>query len=193
MAKRFTDTNKWKKPFIKSLEAPYKLLWFYILDECDHAGIWQIEFDIAELRIGEKVDEKTASKLFKDHIQILNGGEKWFIPDFIDFQYGQLNLNNRAHSSVIFLLKKYQLPFELVSPIQGAKDKEQDKELDMDKRKEAFIFEIQKLKTPRNADHIRTFCLHWTELTTDKQNMKFELERTWELTKRLQKWIQNSK
>lgn len=133
MAKRFTDTNKWKKPFIKSLEAPYKLLWFYILDECDHAGIWQVEFDIAELRIGEKIDLKTASELFKDHIQILNGGEKWFIPDFIDFQYGALNPGNRAHTSVIFLLKKYKLKFDLVSPIQGAKDKELDKSKDKDK------------------------------------------------------------
>ena len=40
-------------------------------------------------------------------------GEKWFIPDFIDFQYGVLNPDNRAHNSVIQLLNKYNLSLEI--------------------------------------------------------------------------------
>jgi len=50
MAKRFTDTDKWKKTFIRTMKAPYKLLWLYILDECDHAGIWQVDFDVDEIK-----------------------------------------------------------------------------------------------------------------------------------------------
>ena len=47
MAKRFTDTDKWKKGFIRNLPAKYKLLWLYILDDCNHAGVWETDFEVA--------------------------------------------------------------------------------------------------------------------------------------------------
>ncbi|MCK5022765.1 MAG: hypothetical protein KAS04_01195 [Candidatus Aenigmarchaeota archaeon] len=133
MAKRFTDTEKWKKPFIRSLQAPYKLLFLYILDECNHAGIWQVELDIASLRIGESLEIDLAKDQLKDHIIEINSGEKWFIPDFIEFQYGQLNPENRAHNSVIIILSKHKLLNKnkhLKSPLQGCKDKDMDKDMD---------------------------------------------------------------
>lgn len=196
MAKRMTDTDKWKKPFIKGLDTPCKLLWVYLLDECNHAGIWQVEFEIAELRIGEKYNPDEVLKLFNDHIVVFSNGEKWFIPDFINFQYGKLNEKNKPHNSVIQVLKKYNLlkkDMLLESPLEGAKDKEQDKVIDIVKDKEKFVADAITLKTPNNADHIRTFIGHWTELTTDGKAMRFQLERTWETRKRLQKWIQNSR
>src|SRR5688572_9454509 len=106
MPKRFTDTDKWKKPFIKGLPAAYKLLWQYILDDCDHAGIWQVDFDVAQIRIGEKLDLKSALKFFSDRVEVFNDGSKWFIKDFILFQYGELSEKNRLHLSVINVLKK---------------------------------------------------------------------------------------
>lgn len=134
MAKRFTDTDKWKKPFIKTLEAPYKLLWLYILDDCDHAGMWQVDIEIASIRIGEKIDIKKAIENFGDKIKVLDNGEKWFVQDFIDFQYGILNPENRAHKSVLNLLEKY-INKGLISSLQGAKDKDKDKEKDKEKVK----------------------------------------------------------
>lgn len=139
MAKRFTDTDKWKKPFIRGLQGPYKVLWLYILDDCDHAGIWQVDLDVAALRIGEILDLKTAEKSFENHIQIFDNGEKWFIPSFIEFQYGsELNPENRVHESILKILNKYKLaPYKpLTSPLQGAKDKDKDKDMDMDKDKD---------------------------------------------------------
>ena len=58
MAKRFTDTDKWKKQFIKGLPLEYKMFWLYILDECNHAGIWHVEFDLVQLRLGITLSEK---------------------------------------------------------------------------------------------------------------------------------------
>jgi len=68
MAKRFTDTDKWKKPFIRCMKAPYKLLWIYILDECDHAGIWHVDFDVAEIKIGEKLNLEFALNTWFDTV-----------------------------------------------------------------------------------------------------------------------------
>jgi hypothetical protein len=111
MAKRFTDTEKWKKPFLRGLEGPYKLLWFYILDDCDMAGIWQPDFEVAEIRIGERVTSARAIELFGDRIKIFDNGTKWFIKDFIQFQYGELKATNRMHNAVISTLKKNNLDF----------------------------------------------------------------------------------
>lgn len=152
MAKRFTDTEKWKKPFLRNLKAPYKLLWFYILDECDHSGIWQVDFDVARLKIGEKLTEADAIKFFAEKICVLPGGEKWFIPSFIEFQYGKLAENNRAHTKAISALMKLNLldenlevkpltsktPKPLTSSLLGAKEEVEveDKEGEEEKAEE---------------------------------------------------------
>lgn len=150
MAKRFTDTEKWKKPFIRGLQGPYKLLWFYVCDDCDHSGIWQVDIEIAQIRIGEKIDLADAVKFFGEKIQVFDNGNKWFIPSFIEFQYPSgLNPLNKAHGSVIKNLEKYGLlknDFKpLTSPLQGAMemDMEMDKEMDKDKTAQFPIFESE--------------------------------------------------
>jgi hypothetical protein len=146
MAKRFTDTEKWKKDFIRALPAEYKLLWLYITDDCTNAGIWEVEIEVAELRLGIKLSKEKARGLFQTKVVELDNGTKWFIPDFINFQYGQLTTNNRAHLPVISTLKKLSLltdDFKLkkeikedLGPLQGAKDKEKEMEMDMDMEKD---------------------------------------------------------
>jgi len=137
MAKRFTDTDKYKKPFIRGLPGPYKLLWDYLYHDCDHAGIWIVDFDIAQIYIGNDmpVNKEDALKYFNSgekRIVVLSDGAKWFLPSFIDFQYGELNSQNRAHNSVITILSKYNL-FDsnkgLIRPLQGAKVKDKDKDM----------------------------------------------------------------
>lgn len=135
MAKRFTDTNKWRKEFIRGLQGPYKLLWIYILDECDHAGIWNVEMDVASIRIGYNVTITDSIKYFGNHIIPFDNNTKWFIPDFIDFQYGELNSENRAHGFVIAQLEKYKIKGHLRG-LQGRKDKDKDKDKELDKDKE---------------------------------------------------------
>jgi hypothetical protein len=137
MAKRFTDTEKWKKPFIRGLQGAYKLLWLYICDDCDHAGIWQVDMEVAAIRIGEKIDIKEAIKSFDEKIIIIDKGNKWFIPSFLEFQYPSgLNSDNRAHNSVIILLEKYNLRISkdkpLISPSEGSMDMDMVKDMDKD-------------------------------------------------------------
>ena len=137
MAKRFTDTEKWKKPFIRGLQGAYKLLWLYICDDCDHAGIWQVDMEVAAIRIGEKIDLKEAIKSFDEKIIIIDKGNKWFIPSFLEFQYPSgLNPDNRAHNSVIILLEKYNLRISknkpLISPLEGSMDMDMVKDMDKD-------------------------------------------------------------
>lgn len=140
MAKRFTDTEKWKKEFIKGLSPKMKLLWFYILDDCDHCGMWQVDMEVASLRIGEKITYEEAFIALGSQFQVY-GKNKWFIEDFVSFQYGQLRPTNRMHQAVINTLTKYNVPVinGHIRPLQGAKEKDKEKEKEKDKEQEQAI------------------------------------------------------
>lgn len=127
MSKRFTDTEKWADPWFRKLPGLYQRLWLFLLDQCDHAGLWKVDIELASFMLGENIDIAKAEKVLSGRIEKIND-EKWFIPKFILFQYGELNDKNRAHLSVINLLKKEGLYKPLISPLQGAKDKDKDKD-----------------------------------------------------------------
>lgn len=131
MAKRFTDTDKYKKQFFRGLPGAYKLFWDYLYHDCNHAGIWHKDFAIAQIYLGSDmaVEEKKALELFnqnEERIVVLNGGSKWFVKPFLSFQYGSLNPENKAHRSILQILSKEGLP----SPLETAKD--MDKDMDKD-------------------------------------------------------------
>jgi len=88
MSKRLSDSEVWKKAWFYDLDAKYKLFWFYILSDCDAAGIWAVNFRLAENIIGVKYDIQVLIEKLKSQIAVLNGGNYWFIVDFIKFQYG---------------------------------------------------------------------------------------------------------
>lgn len=153
MAKRFTDTDKYKKPFLRAMPGAYKLLWDYICNDCNHAGIWIVDFEIAQMYVGSdmKINKAKALQLFNaDKIRVIEikGGKYWFIFSFIEFQYGILNPLNRAHNSVINCLSSYDLWDDiknkikpLTSPLQGAMDKDKEKDMvkDMDQEKSEIV------------------------------------------------------
>lgn len=121
MAKRYTDSNKWKKEWFRQLPLVYKLVWIYLLDNCDHAGIWEVEWDVLSIRMKEDIKPTEAYECMKEKITVIDAGKKWFIPDFIEFQYGELNPNNQVHKSVIQILDKYDARQALTCPISGPK------------------------------------------------------------------------
>ena len=153
MALRFTDTDKWKKAWFRKLPAEYKLFWLYLCDNCDHAGMWDVDFEAAEFHIGVRLDSKAILDYFGDKIRVVSD-DKWFFEPFIEFQYkcsiDDLNPNNNAHQGVIKVLNKYNLPLNgnakpltspsedkispslapakpLTSPCLAPQDKEKDK------------------------------------------------------------------
>jgi len=141
MAKRFTDTGKWKKKWIRELNPDMKLFWFYLLDNCDHAGIWEVDIDLASFQVGVKLDEARILKVFNRKIVPFKDG-KWFVPKFIEYQYGELNENVNAHKSVIKILKKYGLNKKNQQLPNSSSGTVQDKDMNMVKDKREGKFEI---------------------------------------------------
>ena len=179
MAKRFTDTNKYKKPFIRGLQGAYKLFWDYLYHECDHAGIWIVDFEIAQLYLGHDmpVNKKDALIFFNEgekRIIEVDNGKKWFIKPFIEFQYGELNDQNRAHNSVISILKKYDLYSKdltrsLQAPSQGAMDKDMDK----DKGKEG----VKRKKNDPDFELVKSLNLNEKFLSTFLMFLRYKRKR----------------
>lgn len=176
MAKRYVDTDMWKKKWFRTLSAKMKNVWIYLITMCDHAGLYEVDIDLMGLFIGEKIDESEIMECLGMQIQVINE-DKWFLPKFVKFQYNvtdptELNASNRVHKSVIDILSSYNLvqgsSKTLVSPLEkdirvtrGAKDK--DKDIDKDKVKDKVKDKDIKT-TKRNIfkipteDEVREYC-----------------------------------
>jgi hypothetical protein len=101
MSKRFCDTDIWKNQrWFRKLTPYYKLAFCYIRDECNHAGVWNIDcadlmedlgievFDLnkfAEM-CNIEFNKISGEKSFKERIRILDKGYLW-ITGFVQFQY----------------------------------------------------------------------------------------------------------
>lgn len=137
MAKRFTDTDKWKKKWYLDLGPKLREARQFVLDDCDHAGIWEINLDRIKYHIGQKVTLEDI-KLAFNHDLVLNADEtQMMVLCFNQLQYKtELNPENRVHASVIEKIKEFKKNKDLASPMLGAKDKEEEKDKVMDKEKE---------------------------------------------------------
>jgi hypothetical protein len=132
MANRFTDSRKWDDPWFRKLPCKYKSFFIFLIDKCNHAGIWKIDFESAEFHIGEKLSTEEVIGFMNGRIVQLK--DKWFIPKFIEFQYQvsiqDLNPSNRVHKSVIDILTKEGAYKGLIRGVQGCKDYDYDKDKD---------------------------------------------------------------
>jgi len=157
--KRFTDTEMWAKPWFRKLPPKYKALWQYIRDKCDNSGVWVKDWELAVIFIGESISEVDALKLInngKERIRVIDNGEKWFIVDFIDFQYGKLSDKSMPHLQVIRLLAKHRLSKGYAKGRHTLKDKDKDKDKDIKKgeyegKTKALSFEEIWAKYPKRV------------------------------------------
>jgi hypothetical protein len=160
MKKRYTDANKWiYNKWFRNLKSKYKLFWMYICDNCDNVGVWEVDVVLASYLIGEEYNEDELINVFNDKILLIRAGKKWWIKDFVIFQYGVLmenNINNKPHQSYIKLLKKHSLWIEYRKGIDSLKDKDKDK--DKDKEKDIYIYNNKKEKDNINNNIIYNVC-----------------------------------
>lgn len=128
-----------------------KVTWDTLCDECDHAGVWDADFDMLSFLVGEEVTLTDCLTAFGDRLTVLDHGSKIYLQGFVEFQYGKLNPDNRVHKSVMNRLEKLGIeikplasPFPVIlsplgenlSPMLGCKDKDKDKDKELDKEKE---------------------------------------------------------
>lgn len=114
MAKRFTDSDKWKDPWFISLSPINRLFWIFALDTCDHAGIWKDQLSEFNFRHNCELTHDDIKANFAGRIIPIDG-ETFIIPKFIFFQYPNFNAErNNAHKGVMRSLEYYGLSYEII-------------------------------------------------------------------------------
>lgn len=137
MSKRFTATEKWDKAWFRLLTPKHKCLWNYICERCDQAGVWEPDFDLASFQIGERVSDRDI-EIFGDRVLLLETGKYWIV-DFVDFQFGKLSKDCPAHKPIYKAISKnglddrvcHRVPHTLPNRVPNTlqeKEKEEEKE-----------------------------------------------------------------
>ena len=165
--KRFTETLKWSDPWFRRLSPTAKLAWFYAVDHCDNIGVVELDLEFLTADCGSKCTEKTIQEL-GERLQPI-GGNRYFIPKFIGFQYGKLSRGCRPHEKVIEAVEThglvltptgYRYPVDRVSNTLGlgyqeSADRVADTPQDCTGRRQE---EEQDRKKRATCDEIMEFC-----------------------------------
>ena len=201
MAKRFIDTALFDDDWFMDLSKDAKLLWIYFITKCDHAGMLKLNIKLCKVQTDIKDLNETIILLGNRLVTVSE--HLYFIPKFIEFQYpGFPNSKAKAQISAIEILKKHRLLNEddlTVNELLGNSysnnnsnnkdnNKEKREEL-LKKREEEFrqlVFENDPLKYPQTM--LQKFCDYWTEKNKSGTKMRWELQQTFEIRKRLATW-----
>ena len=182
-----------------------KLFYFYMITNCDHAGMYDVDLELAEFQIGMPVKQKDIDEHLKEHIKVIKD-DKWWVKAFPDFQYGELNPNVKAHASVIKILTKYNCLVTVPNSLDRVQDKDKDKvkEKDMDTsilevsaahkktigyREVQFKNKVSEFAEQYPKDMRIDFMDYWTESSNNK--MRWEREKVFDIGRRLARWSKN--
>ncbi len=137
--KRFTETGKWEDPWFRKLTPAAKLLWGWITDKCDAAGIIDLDLELATFQTGLPVDEFTLAELLT-RLHRLECG-KWHITGFIQFQYGKLSRDCKPHDAIFRSLEKHRVSSTLPDRVSDTlPERVQEKEKEKEKERRAVSY-----------------------------------------------------
>jgi len=206
MAKRFIDTELFDDPWFMDLSKDAKILWIYLITKCNHAGLIEVNEKLCKFQTGLKsldtIYKELGNRLVTVSKQLI------FIPKFIEFQYPNFpNSNVRQQASAIKLLLKYNLfneenltvskellnsyEHDTVNGIVNDTDKEKAEALNkkIEKFKKQFIPYADKYSKQMLID----FFDYWSESNQLRTKLRYELQKTWDINLRLQRWARNDK
>lgn len=130
MAKRLTDTEKWNDDWYISLSNDYRIIWQWLLDNCNHAGICKRSMRLLNFMCNTNVTEEEMIVSMSGRVLISNN--IWFIPKFLKFQYTSLTSQRPVIISVVKELEKHNLisiiPESFGNDYLIIKDKDKDKD-----------------------------------------------------------------
>lgn len=123
--KRLTETDKWKDKWFRQLPPSYKLIWLYLLDNCDAAGVFDADWSLINFYIGaNELDENIILQTFKGRITKIKD-DSFIINKFIEYQYPDgIKILCPPHLKALRCLKKVGLcNFSVTSVKIGKQDR----------------------------------------------------------------------
>lgn len=194
MAKRFTDTEKWRDEWWGSLGNDYRMIWLYLVDSCSIAGVWKKDFRGLNFNCNTNITEDEFKKIFGS--RIIDKGHFFFIPKFLRFQCPKgLNSNKPAILSIVKELQLNNLT-ETVNQLFGndyliikdkdkGKDKNKGKEKGKDKDKyitveNEKVFDVIKIleyyEAPLNGRQKEQQLRNWRDVALEWFDQNLQLD-----------------
>ena len=179
MAKRFTDTNKWNDVWFSQLPNDYKLIWIYILDSCDNAGIWINNIKNLNYFCNTNITEEDLIQIFSGKLSKITN-EKWIINKFCTIQYGDnfLESKNKAVLAAIKTLNTLNLIKDVKGiatlsipygyPIDTPKEQEQEQVKDKAKEQDKIKEIVKEKEQEKNKEREQEFDEVFSEYINQK-------------------------
>ena len=222
MAKRFIDTGIFDDEWFMEVGSDVKILWIYFITKCDHAGILKINKTLCQVQTGIKDLDKIIKQLgnrivtVSDRIYFIPKFIEFQYPDFP-------KSNVKQQASAIEILRKYNLidnegfiknefnsyvsvKQELSNSYGNGNGNDNDNGTDIKKeslkdqklhlleqRKSVFSIRVSEFRDHYPAEMLIKFFDYWSEMNKSSTQMRWEMERTWELSKRLATWASREK
>lgn len=104
--KRFTETDKWKDPWFRSLPPTEKLVFLFVIENCNNAGFYEIDYGLMAFATG--LEQGALEGAIKGLARglVCCGGWIW-VRTFLKHQKNEaLNPENKAHKQIIGLLRE---------------------------------------------------------------------------------------
>jgi len=157
--KKFTETEKYKCEWFADLPPRLKLLWYYLQDNSDHAGIWKRNVRRLNFEIGEDKKPYTEADLKAlEPILVKVSADLYYFPEHLAEQHPNGLGNSRPHLFIKRLIEKQGFTYlehknqiayaenedSLCIGYQEAPDRTKDKDKDRDKEKDKDKDKAQK-------------------------------------------------
>lgn len=216
MAYRYSDTLKWQDEWFVDLTTIEKLLFLYLYDNCDIAGFFELSYRKISFDLGCKESEiKGALEGLNKGVFISDDGKCLLVKNFIKHQKNlPLNPDNKAHMGILKRVSLYIGKFNNVTldyqegylgigalkPLQrGTVINTVYTNNSIEEREKKFkesLYQFTKYaKNPEgiySPEIIKEFYEYWKEPNKSKSKMRFEMEKTWDLKLRLNRWASNN-
>ena len=195
MAKRFTDNEKWQDNWFTDLTNDQKIIWIYLLDHCDNAGLWKVNIKNLNYFCSMNISVEEVILIFKNRLTQVKE-DLFLINKFCLFQYGPdfLRSGNKAVISAINKLIQVEVINEVngiytptidltktinrlsipyTYPIDTPKEEEEDKDKVINKIED----KIEEQEWNNLKDKIKE--QGWNKLSTKEASRYYQLKKTY--------------
>lgn len=89
MAKRLTDTTKWTNKSFRAMPDKFKLLYLFLLDNCDSAGVIRVDLDLVGYTLNHSFSKAEIETVLVGKV-VFVADDKIVIRNYIAFQNGDV-------------------------------------------------------------------------------------------------------
>lgn len=162
MGKRFIDISTLPKAWRK-LEPTLKLTWFYLWNNCDASGVWEIDKDLFEFENGFEFDYKSLKKALPNEIEI--SGDLILLNQYIAINYVTLKANYNPHKPVFRAIAKNNLKLKPSLNQAYFKLEDEDEDEKEDEYEKGGVGE----KTEINEKFLKTTCEYFSQVGEERE------------------------